>query len=179
MLIDIIFLILMALACIKGFKKGLIVAVFSIVAFIVGLAAALKLSAVVAGYLNNSMNVSAKWLPVLSFLLVFFIVVLLVRWGASLIEKTFEIALLGWANRLGGMLFFAVLYIIIFSIVLFYAEAVKLLQPSVISSSVTYAFIKPWGPKVIDGFGKIIPFFKDSFTDLENFFSNLSVRLQH
>ena len=178
MIIDIIFLLLMALACFKGFKKGFVVAIFSIIAFIVGLAAALKLSAVVAGYLSSSVNVSAKWLPVLSFLIVFIAVVLLVRWGASLIEKAMEMAMLGWANRVAGILLYAALYLIIFSIVLFYAEAVKLIQPATISSSTTYSFIKPWGPKVIDGFGKLIPLFKDSFTNLENFFSNLSVRMQ-
>ena len=179
MLIDIVFVFLMIFACIKGFKQGLVVAIFSIIAFVIGLAAALKLSALVAGYLSNSVNMSARWLPVISFLIVFLAVTLLVRWGASLIQKTFEAAMLGWANRLAGILLYAALYLIIFSIVLFYAEAVKLIQPATINASATYPFIKPWGPKVIDGFGKLIPVFKDTFADLENFFSNLSQRMQH
>ena len=79
MLIDIVFAILLIMACIKGFQKGLIIAVFSIVAFIIGLAAALKLSTAVASWLGNSVSVNTKWLPFISFALVFFIVILLVQ----------------------------------------------------------------------------------------------------
>ena len=51
MIIDIIVVIILILAAIKGFRQGLIVALFSVIAFIVGLAAAIKLSVVVAGLL--------------------------------------------------------------------------------------------------------------------------------
>jgi membrane protein required for colicin V production len=173
MLIDIIFAVIILLACIKGYSRGLILALFSIIAFIIGLAAALKLSTVVAGYLKNSTSISAKWLPFLSFLLVFIVVVLLVRLGAKLVEKSAKFVLLGWVNRIGGMILYAALYTIIFSIFLFFAEKLHLLKPSVISSSLTYDFIQPWGPKVIDGFGKLIPIFKDMFGELEKFFEGL------
>jgi len=59
MLIDLIFALLLVMAIIKGYQKGFIVAFFSIIAFIIGLAAALKLSAVVAEYLIQSVNISA------------------------------------------------------------------------------------------------------------------------
>lgn len=173
MLIDIIFAVIIVIACIKGYSRGLIIALFSIIAFIVGLAAALKLSAVVAGYLKDSVSISAKWLPFLSFLLVFIAVVLLVRWGGKLVEKSIQLVLLGWVNRIGGILLYAAMYTIIFSIFLFYAEKLNLLKPSVISASVTYDFVQPWGPKVIDGFGKVIPIFKDMFAELEKFFEGL------
>lgn len=174
MLIDIIFAVIIVLACFKGYQKGLIIAIFSLVAFIVGLAAALKLSTAVAGWLGSSTNLSARWLPFIAFILIFFVVVLLVRLGAGLIEKTVQAVMLGWANRLGGVIFYAVLYTIIFSIFLFYAEKVQLLQASVIQSSQTYPYIQPWGPKVIDGFGTVIPWFKDMFTELEKFFSRIT-----
>ena len=178
-MLDIIFAIIIIIACIKGFQKGLIIALFSIVAFIIGLAAALKLSAVVAVWLGNSANINAKWLPFISFAIVFFVVVLLVRWGGKLIEKTFQMALLGWVNRIGGIVFFAALYIIIFSIFLFYAEKIHLIKPETIKASQTYSFVQPWGPIVIDNFGKVIPVFKDMFTDLETFFSSVGNKMQH
>jgi membrane protein required for colicin V production len=131
-MIDIIFAIIIIIACIKGYQKGLIIALFSIVAFIIGLAAALKLSAIVAGWLSSNVNVSARWLPFISFALVFLAVVLLVNWGGKIIEKTFQMALLGWVNRLGGIIFYAALYIIIFSVFLFYAEKIHLLEPATI-----------------------------------------------
>ena len=179
MLIDFIFAALIILAIFKGYQKGLILAIFSIIAFIVGLAAALKLSAAVAGYLKDSLSVSAKWLPFIAFALVFFVVIILVRFGAKLIEKTFQAVMLGWLNRIGGILLYAVLYGIILSIFIFYAEKLQLLQPEAIKSSQTYPFIQPWGAKLMDNFGRLIPVFKDMFTELGNFFNSVSNKIQH
>ncbi len=179
MLIDFIFAALIILAIFKGYQKGLILAVFSIIAFIIGLAAALKLSTVVADYLKTSVSVSAKWLPFIAFALVFFVVILLVRLGAKLIEKTFQAVMLGWLNRIGGIVLYALLYLIILSIFVFYAEKLQLLQPATIQSSVTYKFIQPWGPVVMDNIGRLIPAFKDMFTQLGDFFNSISNKIQH
>ncbi len=174
MLLDIIFVVLVILAAIKGYQRGLIVGVFSFVAIIIGLAAAMKLSAVVAGYLGESVNVSYEWLPIVSFAIVFLIVVLLVRWGANAIERTVELVMLGWVNRLGGVVFYAAIYITVFSVLLFYAEQVKLINSSTIENSLTYSFAQPWGPKAINGFGAVVPVFHDMFAQLEMFFGDVS-----
>lgn len=174
MTIDIILIVALIFAIIKGYQRGLIVAVFSVLAFIIGIAAAMKLSTVVAGYVGKSVKVSDHWLPVISFAVVFLIVVLLVRWGALLIQKSVQFAMLGWINRLGGILLYIGLFIVIFSVLIFYAEQVNLIKPETKNASVTYSYIQPWGPKVIDGFGKIIPVFKGMFNDLQDFFGNIS-----
>jgi membrane protein required for colicin V production len=178
-LIDIIFAILILIAIIKGYRKGLIIAVFSIIAFILGLAAALKLSTAVAGYLQSNVDIPGKWLPFISFTVVFLVVSLLVNLGGKLIEKTFEMALLGWVNRIGGIVFFIMLYMIIFSVFLFYAEKIHLFEDATIRSSTAYPFVKPWGPKVMDGLGRIIPIFKDMFAQLEDYFESLSAKIPH
>lgn len=177
-MIDIIFAIIIILAVIQGLRRGLVVAIFSIIAFVIGLAAALKLSAVVALYLEKNVSVPGKWLPVLSFALVFVVVVILVNLGGKLIEKSFEMAFLGWANKLAGAALYAILYTLIFSVVLFYAEKIQLLQPDAFAKSATWPHIKPWGPLVIDGLGNIIPIFKDMFANLENFFENIAGKAQ-
>lgn len=174
MLIDIIYAVALCFAVWHGWQRGLILGVFSLVAIIIGLAAALKLSAAVAGYVGRSVNVSQEWLPFISFILVFILVVLLIRLGAKAIEKSVQAVLLGWANRLGGILFYVAIYTLVFSVVLFYAEQMKLLQPETIQKSVTYKYVQPWGPKVIDGFGSVIPFFKDMFEKLEGFFDGMA-----
>ena len=128
MIIDVALFFVMIVALIKGFTKGFVVGLFSLVAFIIGIAAALKLSAIVAHYLENSTGVSAKWLPVLSFMLVFIAVVLLVNMGAKIIKKTISLAMLGWLDRVGGILLYVILYTIIFSILLFFSEKTFLLH---------------------------------------------------
>jgi membrane protein required for colicin V production len=174
MILDIIVAVILILAVIKGYRQGLIVALFSVVAFIIGLAAALKLSVVVAGYIGQAVKISDKWLPIISFAIVFLIVVLLVRLGARFIQKTVEFAMLGWLNRLSGILLYAGLYILIFSILIFYADQLGFIKPETKNESVTYAYIQPWGPKLMEGLGKIIPIFKGMFNDLEDFFDGVS-----
>lgn len=174
MIIDIIITVVLIIAVIKGYRQGLIVALFSVIALIIGLAAAMKLSVVVAGYIGRTVKISDQWLPVISFAVVFFIIALLVRWGAALLQKGVEIALLGWVNRLGGILLYVGLYVLIFSVIIFYADQLQFIKPETKSQSVTYSYIQPWGPKVMDGIGKVIPFFKGMFNDLEVFFDNVA-----
>lgn len=174
MVIDIVYLILVLMAIIKGFKRGLVVALFSVVAFIVGIAAAIKLSALVAVYLRHNINVANQWLPILSFAAVFFIVVVLVRLGANLVEKTVQMAMLGWANRVGGIILYAGLYTIILGVVLFYTNKMGFIKQETIHSSSTYGFVSNCGPWAIDGFGKVVPICKGMFGDLEAFFDGVA-----
>ena len=82
--------------------------------------------------------------------------------------------MLGWANKVGGILLYAVLYILIFSVLLFCADQMNFIKPETKSESVTYSYIQPWGPKLMEGLGKIIPVFKGMFQDLEDFFGKVS-----
>lgn len=174
MILDIIIAVILLLAVIKGYRQGLIVALFSVLAFIVGLAAAIKLSAVVAGYLGSAVKISDKWLPIISFAVVFLIVALLVRLGAKFLQKSVELAMLGWLNKLGGILLYAGLYILIFSILIFYADQLGFIKSETKNESVAYAYVQPWGPTLMEGLGKIIPVFKGMFKDLEDFFDGVS-----
>lgn len=166
------------MAVIKGLRRGLIVAVFSFFAFIAGIAAAMKLSVVVADYLKDSVNISAKWLPFISFAVVFIGVVLLVRWVASLLESTVEMAMMGWANKIGGIIFYTILYMFTLSVVLFFVQKVKLISDESAANSVTWPWLQPLGPWVIDGFGKLVPVFKNMFAELSAFFDGLAATQQ-
>ena len=98
---------------------------------------------------------------------------------ANLIEASVELALLGWVNKIGGALLYMVIYTLSFSVVLFYLVQLKMIKDKTILESVTYSYVKPWGPVVINGIGKIIPLFQDMFTELENFFENLAQKIPH
>lgn len=174
MVIDLSVLIVLVVAIFKGLHKGLIVAVFSLAGLLIGLAAAVKLSAVTATYLSGTLNVGAKWLPVLSFLLVFIAAVMVVRLISAALQKTVELAMLGWANRIGGMVAYAIIYLLILSVALFYLEKIHLMADTTIAESKTYPYIRPLGPKAIGLMGMILPFLKDIFQQLSAFFENLT-----
>jgi membrane protein required for colicin V production len=170
MKIDVLFLLFLVMATFRGLRQGFIIAVFSAIAIIVGLAAAIRLSAAVASNSSTHIHLSSRWLPVITFVLIFLAVVVIVRLGARLAEKALDLALMGWLNKLAGVLLYAAVYTIILSVLLFYAVQLHLIAGKTLSSSVTYPFIRPWGPVVIDEFGKFVPWFEGMFTRLEDFF---------
>jgi membrane protein required for colicin V production len=176
MILDLIVVVLIALAIFKGLRRGLIVGIFSLVAIIIGLAAAIKLSSIVAGKLKDSIKVSDQWLPIISFAVVFIITLLLVHLGAKFIEKMVEAVMLGWVNRIGGAILYLAMYLIIFSVILFYAEQVNIVKEETKQKSLTYSYIQPIGPKAINGFGKVLPFFRNMFEDLQQFFGEVAER---
>jgi membrane protein required for colicin V production len=122
-------------------------------------------------------KVSDKWLPIIAFILVFVAVVILIRLAARLIEKLAAAVMLGFLNRLGGIILYVAIYIMVFSVVLFYLGGAGIIRPGTLQSSVTYPFIKPWGPMAINTFAVIIPFFRDMFKELEQFFAGLSKKI--
>jgi len=134
---------MMAIAVFKGIRNGLIVAIFSIVGWILGIIAAFKFSNVAAGYLKGLVSMSPRTLYIISFIIVFLLVMLLVNLGAKLVEKTVELAFMGWINRLGGIFFYVLLYTLIFSVMIYFAERVKLISDESIAASRVYPWVKP------------------------------------
>ena len=173
MILDAIFIILMVLACYKGLRKGLIIALFSVLGFMIGIVAALKLSAVIAARIAEHGG-TGKWWPALSFLLVFLAAAIAINFCGRLIQKTFETIMLGWANRLAGVVLYAILYSIIYSVFLFYAAQLNIIKTDTISASVVYPYLQPAAPKITDGIGKLVPLCKNMFRSLELFFERFS-----
>jgi len=177
MVLDLVFAVIIVFAIIKGYRRGLIVGIFSLVAIFIGLAAAIKLSSIVARYIGKAVKVSDQWLPVIAFVVVFLVVVLLVRWGANAIQKVAETIMLGWINRVGGIILYVAIYLTVFSVILFYADQMKFIQPAAKQKSVTYPVVQSWGPKAINGFGAAIPIFRNMFSQLEDFFEGVSQKI--
>ncbi|HSC54433.1 MAG TPA: CvpA family protein [Phnomibacter sp.] len=172
--IDIFVLALLAMAVIAGLRKGFVVGLFSLLAFVIGAAAALKLSGLAGAHLAEAFPGLKNWIPIVSFILVFVVVVIATRLLAKLIEETLEWTMLGWLNKLGGVLFFSLLYMLLASILLFYADKMGMLSAETKAGSQTYSMLAPLAPTIMEGLGKLIPIFKDLFAGLERAFENVA-----
>lgn len=174
MIIDVLFLLLIVIAIFKGFTKGLVVGVFSFVSYFIGLAAALKLSSYVAQQLAGKESEPSPWMPFLSFLLVFVAVVIIVNIVARIIRMSMKAAMMGWIDRFGGVFFFVLIYLFIFSIFLFYGTEMNWIGESTKEESKVYGYIMPVAPRFMKVAGMIMPVFKDLFESLKSFFENLA-----
>lgn len=174
MIIDILFFIIIVFAIIKGYSKGLISVIFSFIGTILGIVLAFKFSSFVASWLQKATNIPAYWLPFISFSLIIIGVFILVRVASKTLEKSADLVMLTWLNKLLGFIFFASIFISLLSCFIFFFDKMTLLKAETLADSKTYPFIQPWAPYIIEGFGKVIPFVKESLHQLEQFFSNSS-----
>ncbi len=178
MIIDVLFYFLVAFAIFKGFTKGLVVGVFSFISYFIGLAAALKLSSYVAQRLAGDEPEPSVWMPFLSFFLVFVAVVIIVNIVARIIRSALKATMMGWLDRLGGIFFFVLIYLFIFSIFLFYGTEMNWVGERAREESKVYLYIMPVAPWMMKIAGFVLPVFKDLFENLKSFFENLATHKQ-
>ncbi|NDC40775.1 MAG: CvpA family protein [Chitinophagia bacterium] len=106
MAIDVAALIVLSLSFMKGYSRGAVVALFSVVALLLGVICSLTLAKKVATWMLANGYTTATWAPVVSYLLLFVLVVLGVRLLAKTIQKLLETLMLGQLNRVAGGLLY-------------------------------------------------------------------------
>lgn len=177
MVLDLICLTLLVVFFIRGYMKGVIVAAFSLLAILLGVLCALKLSHKLAGWLFSSGLVTSAWGPLISYLILFILVVWMVRLVAKAIEKSTEAVLLGWVNKAIGGVLYAFIAAIAWSTLLYLLNMGHLLPPETLYSSKTYPWVSPLAPWIFDHIGQVWPFAKDLFSDFSSFFDQVNETL--
>jgi membrane protein required for colicin V production len=174
MIIDVLFAIFMILAIFNGYSKGFVLGLFSLVTLLAALLLALKFSTVCLIYARGHFHLAGSWWPVIIFILLFVIAVILVSWLGRLITKLLELALLGWLNRLCGVIFYICIYTVIFSILLWFADHVHLISDSAKSGSWVYGRVYYIGPRVVSVIGDRIPHFRHLLSNLAALFDRMA-----
>lgn len=116
--IDIILGILLILSAINGFSKGLISEVASIAALILGIWGAIKFSYITTDFLIENFDMHSEHMNIISFVITFVVIVILVHIVGSTVSKLAETVLLGFANKLAGLVFGVLKSALILSIIL-------------------------------------------------------------
>lgn len=180
MVLDVIGILFIALFFIRGYMKGFIIAAFSLLAILLGIICALKLSHLLAVFLFDKGIVTSGWAQLVSYVVIFIGVVLLVRLIAKAIETALKIAMLGLVNKLIGGLLYAFMAAVIWSSLLWIGNQMHLITPETIAASKTYSWLAPMAPWVLEHIGSVLPFAKNVFTDLQHFFHSVNQKLpQH
>ena len=128
--IDIIILVLLALAVFKGIKDGLMRQLGGIVGLILGIFLAGRLS----GWLHRvAPTLSENVVKVLSFIVIIVVVCLCVVLLSRLLEKVIKITTLGWINRLLGVLLSVSAVVLLIGVVISVIEYVNTTWFTIIS----------------------------------------------
>ena len=177
MLPDLVISAILLLIFIRGYRQGFIVAVFSLLAVLVGMACALKLSHTLATFLSENDIITSSWGLFISYVVLFLGALFLVRTLANLIEKAFRAMLLGWLNSLTGGILYALAGLLICSSLLWLADRADVIPPEMFDDSYACRYLLPVAPWVFDGIGAILPAARDLFAEIEDFFSGLNHKL--
>ncbi|MFW6226764.1 MAG: CvpA family protein, partial [Bacteroidota bacterium] len=103
--IDIILATILLYAAYRGFSKGFVIQIATLIALLLGIIGAIRFSHFVASVLIEKLELTGKSLPVVSFALTFIGIVILVHLIARLTDTLIKAIALGFINRLAGAVF--------------------------------------------------------------------------
>lgn len=148
--VDFIILAILAFALVRGFIKGLIIEVASILALILGIWGAIRFSGFVGQRLTEYFDLSTQYLGVIAFAITFIIIVLLVHLIANIIDKLLEAVALGIPVKLLGAVFgvlkTTLILSIIFVILNTFNEKKDFLPKELLKGSILYYPISDFAP---------------------------------
>ena len=102
-ILDIILVIPIIWLAYRGFSKGLILSVSSLVALVAGIYFSIHFSGWVASWLRTTLEWESQYLNIIAFVLTFIAVVVVIQLIGRLFTKVADWAALGVLNRIGGL----------------------------------------------------------------------------
>ncbi|MBI1836223.1 MAG: CvpA family protein [Flavobacteriia bacterium] len=165
--IDILILIPVIYAGWKGFKHGLIIEVFTLLALVVGLYAGIHLSDGISVWLKKTLEWNSEYLPVIAFTITFLAVGAMVYFAGKALERVVKIVNLTPINKGLGVIF-AVLkmtYFVSVIIVLIesYDEKSDFFPEDKKETSLLYKPVKKVSTTTIPGISESTIFIKNAF----------------
>ncbi|RLD38056.1 MAG: CvpA family protein [Bacteroidetes bacterium] len=103
--IDIIIIIPLLWFTYKGFTKGLIIELATLIALLLGIYIAAHFSNYTADFLMDKLDFHSEYMSIISFAITFVLVVVLVMLFGKSLEKVINILLLSFVNKMAGAAF--------------------------------------------------------------------------
>src|SRR5450432_1833335 len=118
MLIDIMIVGFVIFGFVKGFSAGLVRTLSELLAWIIGLMIALKLTSMISVLVASKLNWNPSYLPILVFIGIIILAHLVISAIGKGVEKLIKVVQLGWLNRVLGGLVYVAVNLTIFSVFL-------------------------------------------------------------
>ncbi len=173
--LDIALAVPLAYGIYKGFKKGLILELTSLLALIIGLFGGIYFFDIGKDFLERHFEISAQFLPILSFVILFISIVLVINLAGKILDQFVKMIALGGINRLIGAAFGLLKMAIIMSAILMFTyklhSFIPLLSQENTQNSVLYRPLRFLVPGILpqldsfDGWDDFIQEGKDLLLD--------------
>jgi len=127
--IDIVIIVILAVAMVRGFINGLVKEVASLAALILGVWGAIRFSSFTAEKLYDYFDMSGKYVGIISFLITFGIIVIVIHFIGLLVDKLMDAVALGFINKLLGIGFGLLKSALILSVIFVVLNAIDARRP--------------------------------------------------
>jgi len=127
--IDIVILIILGIAVVRGFIDGFVKEVAALAALVLGIWGAIKFSTFTAGKLYEWFDMSGQYVGIIAFLITFGVIVVIIHFVGILADKVVDSVSLGFLNKILGMLFGLIKNVLILSVVFCVLNAIDARRP--------------------------------------------------
>ena len=156
------------LALLQGYRNGLIKAIISFFSLMIGVVLAFQFAGFIAGQLKIYTKITSYWLPFISFIIVLIGVMLILRWMTGLLQQTADWLMLGWLNKLLGMVLYIFIYGTILSALIYFMALLGVIEKSTMDAALTYNYLAKWWPYFMAKLSEWLPFIKQTLAQFSN-----------
>lgn len=158
--IDIFLLLLILFGAYRGYKKGLLIEIITLFAFVIAVISGMKLShSAISFFSESSDKNSEKWLPFAVFLLIFILVFVGIFFLGKLLKNILDYSLLGDFDSWVGAVVGALKVAFAVSLLLWLIHYAKIDIPkSYTSDSIIYPNLIHFAPDLVKYVSYVIPF---------------------
>jgi membrane protein required for colicin V production len=156
--IDIIIIIILGIAMIRGFMNGFVREVASLAALIIGIWGAIRFSSFTAAKLYDYFDMTGKYVGIISFIITFLLIVVIIHFIGLLVDKLMKAVALGFINKLLGIAFGLLKSVLIMSVIFMVLNAInqhrQFLPKEKIEQSMLYNPISDIAPAIFPIIGE-------------------------
>ena len=160
-ILDAIILICLIPAIFQGLRKGFISQAISIISLIAGIWASARFADIVTAWASKYITASEQILKIVAFALILICVFIILGLIGRLLESILNFALLGWLNKLAGLVFSLLKALLIIGLVIIAFSPLNntlgLVKPEVLADSALYQPLK-------DTAEAVFPYIKNMLT---------------
>lgn len=166
MWIDILSGTILIIAILQGYRHGLIKAIISFFSLFIGLVVAFQFAGYISNLLKEHTKIGSQWLPFIAFLVVLIGVMILLKMITGILQQSAEWLMLGWLNKLLGMILYALIYGTILSAVLYFMILLGVVEKASIKDSFSFSYLESWWPYFMKKLSLWIPSIKSTLSSL-------------
>jgi len=166
MWIDILSGTILIIAILQGYRHGLIKAIISFFSLFIGLIVAFQFAGYISNLLKEHTKIGSQWLPFIAFLVVLIGVMILLKMVTGILQQSAEWLMLGWLNKLLGMILYALIYGTILSAVLYFMILLGVVEKANIKDSFSFSYLESWWPYFMKKLSLWIPSIKSTLSSL-------------